>query len=318
VRLIKRYTSNLTILYDGDAAGVKAAIRGLDIALEEGMNVKVVLLPAKHDPDSFVKEEGADGLYNYIERSKKDLISLKTDLFLEEAKNDPVKIAGIVKDIVQSIALIPDSITRSLYIKQTSRTLQVEEQLLISEINKILRKKAVVKLDERDKSSAGEEIQIQPKREQPAFTFHLDEPQERDIVRLLLENSNYEIEGEHAISRILRNLADVEIDHELYRRMIDEYREYYNKDEFLSQVHFINHEDDLIKQLTIDLLQTPYELSDNWWKMHDVAITDKQFLVRKDIVKSISMLKLKKILKMKMDVESRLLELLGGYYERIK
>ena len=309
VRLIKRYSSNLTILYDGDSAGVKAAIRGLDIALEEGMNVKVVLLPSEHDPDTFVQKEGADGLIKYVVNNKKDLIHLKTDLFLEEAQNDPVKIAGIIKDIVHSISLIPDSITRSLYIKQTSRTLNVEEQLLISETNKLLRKKAVGKLDERDKAYAGEEFHQPAAKEQHHFKFHLDEPQERDIVRLLLENSNFEIEGENAIGKILRNLSDVEIDNDLYRTIIEEYRRYYDKDEFLPQVHFINHENDSVKALVLDLLQTPYELSENWLKMHDVAVTDKQFLVRKDIMKSISMLKLKKILKMKMDVETRLQEL---------
>ncbi len=309
VRLIKRYSSNLTILYDGDSAGVKAAVRGLDIALEEGLNVKVVLLPAEHDPDTYVQKEGAEGLRKYIGNNKKDLIHLKTDLFLEEAQNDPVKIAGIIKDIVHSISLIPDSITRSLYIKQTSRTLQVEEQLLISETNKLLRKKAVGKLDANDKASAGEELPPLPAKEQQHFKFHLDEPQERDIVRLLLENSNFEIEGENAIGKILRNLSDVEIDNDLYRTIVDEYRRYYDKEEFLPQVHFINHENDLVKALVLDLLQTPYELSENWLKMHDVAVTDKQFLVRKDIMKSISMLKLKKILKMKMDVEARLQEL---------
>lgn len=309
VRLIKRYSSNLTILYDGDAAGVKAALRGLEIALEEGLNVKVVLLPPEHDPDTFVQKEGAEGLLNYIGKNKKDLIHLKTDLFLEEAQNDPVKIAGIIKDIVHSISLIPDSITRSLFLKQTARTLNVEEQLLITETNKLLRKKAVGKLDDNDKASAGEELPVQPAKQQQHFVFHLDEPQERDIVRLLLENSNFEIEGENAIGKILRNLSDVEIENELYRTIVDEYRRYYDKEEFLPQVHFINHENDAVKSLVLDLLQTPYELSENWLKMHDVAITDKQFLVRKDIMKSISMLKLKKILKMKMDVEARLQEL---------
>lgn len=309
VRLIKRYSSNLTILYDGDPAGVKAALRGLEIALEEGMNVKVVLLPAEHDPDTYVQAEGAEGLKNYVAKKKKDLIHLKTDLFLEEANGDPVKIAGIIKDIVHSISLIPDSITRSLYLKQTSKTLNVEEQLLITETNKLLRKKTSDRLDQRDKAALREEQGPLPVNEQRTFTFHLDEPQEKDIVRLLLENSNFEIEGENAIGKILRNLADVEIENELYRKIIDEYRAYYNRNDFLPQSHFINHEDEAVKTLTLDLLQTPYDLSENWWKMHDVAITDKQFLVRKDIVKSISILKLKKMIKMKMDVEERLKEL---------
>lgn len=309
VRLIKRYTQNLTILYDGDAAGVKAALRGLDIALEEGMNVKVVLLPAEDDPDTLVQKLGGEGFRKYVEENKKDLIHLKTDLFLEEAKGDPVKVAGIIKDIVASIAKIPDGITRSLYVKQTAKALDVEEQLLITETNKLLRKEALNKLPAADKATVEAVETPLPAKEQPIFTFHFDERQERDIARLLLDNSNYEIEGENAIARILRNLSDVEIDNPLYKKLIDEYREAFERQEFLPQVHFINHPDEQLRSLAIDLLQTPYELSDNWQKMHDVPITEKQFLVRKDIIKSISLLKLKKIIRMKQEVDNRIKEL---------
>lgn len=309
VRLIKRYTQNLIILYDGDAAGVKAALRGLDIALEEGMNVKVVLLPAEDDPDTLVQKLGGDGFNKYVEAQKKDLIHLKTDLFLEEAKGDPVKVAGIIKDIVASIAKIPDAITRSLYVKQTAKMLEVEEQILITETNKLLRKEATKKVTPEDKATVEALDYTPPAKEQPLFTFHLDTPQERDIVRLLLENSNYEIEGENAIARILRNLSDVEIDHPEYNMIIEEYRNAFAQNEFLTQAHFFNHPDEAIRNLTIDLLQSPYELSDNWTKMHDVPITEKQFLVRKDIVKSISLLKLKKIIRMKQDVDNRIKEL---------
>lgn len=309
VRLIKRYTQNLVILYDGDAAGVKAALRGLDIALEEGLNVKVVLLPAEDDPDTLVQKLGGDGFKKYVEEHKKDLIHLKTDLFLEEAKGDPVKVAGIIKDIVASIARIPDAITRSLYVKQTAKMLEVEEQMLITETNKLLRKEATKKVTPEDKATVEALDYTPPAKEQPHFTFHLDTPQERDIVRLLLENSNYEIEGENAIARILRNLSDVEIDHPDYHRIIEEYRSAFEQKDFLTQAYFFNHPDETIRNLTIDLLQSPYEISDNWTKMHDVPITDKQFLVRKDIVKSISLLKLKKIIRMKQDVDNRIKEL---------
>ena len=309
VRLIKRYTQHVVILYDGDAAGVKAALRGLDIALEEGLNVKVVLLPAEDDPDTLVQKLGGEGFRKYVEENRKDLIHLKTDLFLSEAKGDPVKIAAIIKDIVASIAKIPDSITRSLYVKQTAKMLEVEEQLLISETNKILRKGAMDKLPPQDKASAETSDTPVIQREQNNFTFHFDEPQERDIIRLLLDNSAYEVEGENAIARILRNLSDVEIDHPVYARMVEAYKTGFEQGIFLPQSHFMHHDDIELRQLAIDLLQTPYELSDNWGKMHDVPITDKQFLVRKDIVKSISLLKLKKILRMKSDVEARMKEL---------
>lgn len=306
VRLIKRYTSNLTIIYDGDPAGVKAALRGLDIALEEGMNVKVVLLPENEDPDTFVHASGKEGFLRYVGENQKDIIHLRTALFLEEAGDDPAKVAGIIRDIVGSIARIPDPITRSLYIKQTAKKLQVEEEILFAETNKMLRKKAYDRLNTYDRASAGEALPEMQLKQEETFTFHLDESQERDIVRLLLENSNFEIEGENAIVRILSNLADVEIDHVLYQQIIEEYRDYYRQNEFLPQAHFINHHDEPVRKLVLDLLQTPYELSENWWKMHEVFITDKQFLVRKDIVKSISMLKLKKVLRMKMEAEEKI------------
>ncbi|HNA59153.1 MAG TPA: hypothetical protein PLJ43_13570, partial [Chitinophagales bacterium] len=183
------------------------------------------------------------------------------------------------------------------------------EQILITETNKLLRKEATKKVTPEDKATVEALDYTPPAKEQPLFTFHLDTPQERDIVRLLLENSNYEIEGENAIARILRNLSDVEIDHPEYNMIIEEYRNAFAQNEFLTQAHFFNHPDEAIRNLTIDLLQSPYELSDNWTKMHDVPITDKQFLVRKDIVKSISLLKLKKIIRMKQDVDNRIKEL---------
>jgi DNA primase len=310
VRLIKRYTKNLTILYDGDPAGIKAALRGLDISLEEGLNVKVMLLPTGEDPDTWVQKLGAEGFLQKINTEKKDLIHLRTALFLDEAKNDPVRIAEIIKEIAFSVSLIPEPITRSLYTKQAAMTMGIDEQIMIAEVNRLIRKRTLDRLGKEDKAAA-ESVPVeglaQPKK--ASVTFHLDEPQEKDIVRLLLENSNYELDGENAVVTILRNLEDVEIDNQLYHTIIDEYRQFYAGNEFLPQSHFVNHPDDHIRQLCTDLLQSPYELSENWSKMHDVLIKDKSFLVHKDIVKAISILKLKKVLKMKAEIEQQVKQL---------
>lgn len=142
VRLIKRYTSNLTIIYDGDAAGIKAALRGLDIALEEGLNVKVVLLPDGDDPDTFVQKR-LRYVTSIFRKRKERFNSFTYQFILEEAGGDPVKSSRCYKDIVQTISLIPDPITRSLYIKQTSKLLEVTESVLVNETNKILRKRIV-------------------------------------------------------------------------------------------------------------------------------------------------------------------------------
>ncbi|MDR3706342.1 MAG: DNA primase [Paludibacteraceae bacterium] len=141
IRLIHRFTPNITVIYDGDAAGIKASIRGIDMLLEEGMNIKVVLLPDGEDPDSFAKKQNASDFIAYIEKNSVDFIRFKTNLLLEEAGNDPIKRAGLITDIVRSISVIPDNIIRSVYIKECSSLMSIDEKALYSEINKIKRTK---------------------------------------------------------------------------------------------------------------------------------------------------------------------------------
>jgi DNA primase len=142
IRLIGRLTKNITILYDGDAAGIKASLRGLDMILEEGLNVKVVLFPDGHDPDSYVQKFGTNAFKTHIEQNKKDFILYKTDILLKEAGNDPIKKAEVIREIVESIAKIPDSIKASVFIQECSRILKIEERALNTELNKMRQAKA--------------------------------------------------------------------------------------------------------------------------------------------------------------------------------
>src|SRR6201747_3044150 len=142
IRLMGRLTKNITILYDGDAAGIKASLRGLDMILEEGLNVKVVLFPDGHDPDSYVRLLGSTGFKNHIAQNKKDFILFKTNLLLKEAGNDPIKKSEVIRDIVESIAKIPDSIKASVFIKECSHILQIDERALLTELNKMRLAKA--------------------------------------------------------------------------------------------------------------------------------------------------------------------------------
>ena len=137
IRLIHRFTNNITVLYDGDMAGIKASLRGIDMLLEEGMNIKVVLLPDGDDPDSFARKHNATDYQNYINSHEVDFIRFKTNLLLDDAGNDPIKRAGLINDIVRSIAVIPDAIVRSVYVKECSQLLQVDEKLLLAEIVKL-------------------------------------------------------------------------------------------------------------------------------------------------------------------------------------
>ncbi|NDV95561.1 DNA primase [Dysgonomonas sp. 521] len=136
IRLIHRFTEHVTVLYDGDAAGIKAALRGIDLLLEEGMKIKVVLLPDGEDPDSFARKQNAESLTNYIKEHEVDFIRFKTQLLLDEAGNDPIKRATLITDIVSSISVIPDNIIRSVYIKDCSILLDIDERILIQEVNK--------------------------------------------------------------------------------------------------------------------------------------------------------------------------------------
>ena len=142
IRLIRRFTENITVLYDGDAAGIKASLRGIDLILQEGLNIKVVLLPDGEDPDSFSKSQSAESFTRYIKSHETDFIRFKTQLLLEDAGEDPIKRAGIISNIVQSISLIPDAIVRSVYVQECSRLLQIDESVLLSELNKMRAQRA--------------------------------------------------------------------------------------------------------------------------------------------------------------------------------
>ncbi|KAA6307256.1 hypothetical protein EZS27_041076, partial [termite gut metagenome] len=142
IKLIHRFTNNITVLYDGDPAGIKASIRGIDMLLEEGMNVKVVLLPHGDDPDSFARKQNTADFQAYISENEVDFIRFKTKLLLDETEKDPIKRAELISDMVRSISVIPDSIIRSVYVKECSQLLHVEEKLLILEIAKQFKKTA--------------------------------------------------------------------------------------------------------------------------------------------------------------------------------
>ena len=172
IRLIHRFTNNITVLYDGDGAGIKASIRGIDMLLEEGMNIKVVLLPDGEDPDSFARKHNATDYKEYINSHEVDFIRFKTNLLLEEVGNDPIKRAGLIGDIVRSISVIPENIVRSVYIRECSQLLQVEEKLLVQEVNKLMtrtkeeRQAAAEKQRQRE---AAKQSSIQPPSEGEAL-----------------------------------------------------------------------------------------------------------------------------------------------------
>jgi DNA primase len=157
IRMIHRFSENITVLYDGDAAGINAALRGIDLLLEDGMNVKVVLLPEGEDPDSFAKKQNAERFHRYIGENESDFIRFKTELLLRQVGNDPIKRAGLISNVVESIALIPNQIKRSVYIQESGLLLNMDERVLIAEVNRVRKRNYERKREERSREEARKE-----------------------------------------------------------------------------------------------------------------------------------------------------------------
>ncbi|MBC7861813.1 MAG: DNA primase, partial [Bacteroidia bacterium] len=208
IRLIHRFTNNITILFDGDWAGIKASFRGIDLILEEGMNVRVLLFPDNDDPDSYSKKVSSEELKEFIKNNATDFIRFKTNLLFEESKNDPIKKAGLIKDIVESISLIPDAINRSVYVKECCRILEMEEQMLSIEVNKLRLKKGTGtkprdegRVQSEEQKSIPEHIDEYEesfKEQEEQLAFEVSESQEAFILRLLFHFGNHiiEVDGE--------------------------------------------------------------------------------------------------------------------------
>ncbi|MEC3880719.1 DNA primase [Parapedobacter sp. 10938] len=271
VRLISRYTKNVTILYDGDEAGIKASLRGTDMLLEEGLNVKVLLFPDGNDPDSYVQKFGSLAFKQYIAEHQQDFIFYKTHVLLRDAGNDPIKRAGVIHDVVESIALIPDAIKASVFVRECSVLLDIEERLLIAELNK-LRIGRTKKADRKTEplpaqptvgaTANGHEAPI------PVETVSSDVLHEREIIRILLHYGNqpaaWEEDDVPIAPLLLSGLSDVSFDDLACRAIIDTYREFTNRGELPDERTFIAHRDRAIADLAIDLLATKYSLSPNW------------------------------------------------------
>jgi DNA primase len=327
IRLIGRFSENVTILYDGDAAGIKASLRGLDMILEEGLNVKVVLFPDGHDPDSYMHHVGSGEFKKYIENNRKDFILYKASILLKEAGTDPIKRAGIIRDIVESIAKIPDDIKASVFIRECSGLLQVEERILLSELNKIRAAKF-------KKTSGGNQAQ-QSQYQQSAYpqdgppdnlfenpgestgpteqieTADTNLIQEREIIRLLLAFGHElvtwdKIDNMYIGSFIIQNLADVTFEDEICKLIIDTYREEIENGHLPVASQFIKSGDRRIVDLAITLSTSPYSLSENWENRHNIYVRDESINLKATIFGGLYHLKKNKIGKMLTDITKEL------------
>ncbi|MFD0748656.1 DNA primase [Mucilaginibacter calamicampi] len=300
IRLIGRLTKNITILYDGDAAGIKASLRGLDMILEEGLNVKVVLFPDGHDPDSYVRLVGTSAFKKHIEDNKKDFILYKTNLLLKEAGNDPIRKAEVIRDIVESIAKIPDSIKASVFIKECSHILQIDERALLSELNKMRQAKAKKdgeRQQPRHEAEPPEDLWADPviegKQEDEAT-------QEREIIRLLLLYGNKMIDWDGIANTyigpfMIAELNDVDFEQPTCKSFVEIYGKQVEDGVLPEEQFFIHYPDKDIVDLTVTLIATKYTLSDNWYEMHRILVPDEQANMKATILGAIFHLKMHKV-----------------------
>ncbi|NDP19527.1 MAG: DNA primase [Paludibacter sp.] len=289
IRLIHRFTENVTIIYDGDAAGIKASIRGIDLLLEEGLNIKVLLLPDGDDPDSFARKTNASDFIDYVERNAADFIRFKTNLLLAEAGKDPVKRAGLVLDIVRSISIIPNTAIRGEYVKECSTLLNVEEQMLYYEINKL-------KNSEQDKIALRRPNDVT--NSGPPDDFFLPdevgvvaskfEDQERNILQILIKHGEavffYSDDakqepitvGDYIMEELEHD--NLVFDNAIHSLMLEEYKAHHKQKNFVAEKFFLYHQNGQISMLTAELVTDKYTLSRIHSKVKKVEADADRFI----------------------------------------
>ena len=300
IRLISRYTKNITILYDGDNAGIHAALRGTDMILEEGMNVRIVLLPPDEDPDSFVQHHPIEEVRAYIDNNAKDFISFKTQLLLKDAANNPIKKAEVVKDIVNTISVVPDAIFRATYIKECSRLMDMPEQSLMNELNKQLR----AKIRKNNPQQGQQDIIVEEVKTEPQNLNANAVPtgfyQEQELVKLLLMYGDTEIDidgydenNEPIIYKVsvaslivddLKN-DDLLFKDETHRIIFDIFDRALDEGPLPKEQYFVSHENPKISELAATLLSSPYKLDD--WNRKEIKVKTEEDVLSKLVVTSV-------------------------------
>ncbi|QRR03236.1 DNA primase [Dyadobacter sandarakinus] len=313
IRLIGRFTPNITILYDGDVAGVKAALRGLDLVLEEGLNVSVVLFPDGDDPDSFVRKVGAEAFKEHIRKASRDFISFKTEILLQDAGNDPFKLAAVISEVVNSVVKIPDAIKRQVFFHRISEMMKVDEQMLISEGNKLLRKTHTQKQaekpgrsnipegpDELDAGGPGYEMEERAlagdlaQRDTQKPQHNKLRYQEEAFVRLLVLFGSRELEPDITVCQyVLGEIDGIDFQDPVFRHLLTLFRENYARSIVLPTDYFLQHREPEIRDLTIGWLTTKYELSDQWSEKYEIYVPQEADVLDKTAF--VNILRLKKV-----------------------
>ena len=318
IRLIKRYTSQVTLLYDGDAAGIKAALRGVDLLLEQDMNVKVAVLPAGEDPDSFVRKMGKLATEEYLQANRQDFVLFKASLLVREAGNDPVKKAALIQDIMGSIARVPEPIKRSLYCRECAALFEVDEQLVVAGVNKIIAGNLQKHLQKNEApqpvlTDQPNSTTTSPASSPAVATGHSF--QELDLARVLIFFGGHWYQEENQLSVaqfVIDNIDDVidQFDAPLYQQLALDVRSRLSAGLDINTDYFVRHEDEQIRKLAIDLLHSPNEFSENWEKKWGIVLNQQHpdHNWKEDSEQMLKRFRLRKLKRMLDDHTSRIRE----------
>ena len=313
--MIKRYTQNITILFDGDTAGIKAAFRGIDMILEEGLNVRVLAFADGEDPDSFAKSHSTAEISEYLDKESFDFIRFKTNLLLKETGDDPIKRAGLIKEIVSSIALIPDPIARSVYLQECSNLMDIGEQALLSELNKVRRNKLTKRIQqqERDEGPPPDFFHTigTPESEEKSAKIDVLAEQESDIIRTFIKYGSIEIEiptdkeSEGDLESIKASVAEylvfeiekdeLHFNNPIFRKVYHLFKLAVENETQVEERHLVTNKDNEISSFTIECLMEKYTLSLNWEEKHKILTLTEDLILPKKIHKGICSWRLNRV-----------------------
>ena len=296
IKLISRYTKNITILFDGDKAGIDASLRGMDLILENDMNVKIVSFPEGEDPDSYSKKVGKDKFLEFIKLNETNLINYKINLLNTKYKDDPVKKSEMIFDIVRSISKIPNSIKRSVFLKEASNLLDINEQALISEMNKLL-------IGKENKFSPTNNLIKEEKKEDKQTITSAINFYERECVRMLVNygTTDFEVIGldrKSFIDYFLNEIEDVEFENKNYLEIIEVFKREFKKDKIIDINYFLTDEFAALKDDIIDLSANKYEISKQWRDKFNIHVSEETDSLKKTTYTNILRLKFRLIRKM--------------------
>jgi len=306
LRLIRKYTNNLTIIYDGDAAGVKAALRGLDLAIEEGLNVQLVLIPDKEDPDSYVKKVGADAFNEFVKQNKKDFILFQLEVALKDAGNDSTSKAAVVNQIAESISKLnrTEDFTRQQdYIRRCAQILKVDEQGLTALVKKFARDKQGKEEKKFQKENEPENVEqtgSSKDEDQGLDLLFRDESNEQAVIRSLIEfgarvwDENRTV-AEFMFEEVERDGLEDLFENKMLIRILQDYKQLYQQGSNPTEKNFLYHADPQISQMAVSLLTEKHEISPNWTKYYkgDILVRDQRY--KEEVMSCMTYLKLKKV-----------------------